>query len=221
MTEHNNEDVKAAARAWRELCPVYIACPQNAKIMEKELLRLVNEEGHEPESIQTYQIAFANVWEQLQLNEPSEKKRPEDMTPEDLFALPEPEKENLPSHLLKRLAEFELKQRRAKPQLSEELELLQSIFADEGFAYDDHNRGTVNKWLTDRNLAFTVQNIRQGIAQHENDLSPSEEVIDALTADEYKQQILDPEFRKARTAQAPRERNFPEGTRFSRYLHDS
>jgi hypothetical protein len=220
MTEHNSEEVKAAALAWRDICPTYIACPENAKIMEKEILRLVNEEGHEPESIRTYQIAFANVWDELKLNEPSEKKRPEAMTPEELFALPEPEKENLPSHLLKRLAEFELKQRRAKPQLSKELELLQSVFADEGFAYNDHNRRTVNKWLTDRNLAFTVHNIRQGIAQHENDLSPSEEVIDSLTADEYRDQILKPAFRKEQAAQAPRERNFPEGVRFSRYLHE-
>lgn len=142
------------------------------------------------------------------------------MTPEELFALPEPEKENLPSHLYKRLAEYEYKQHRVKPQLSEELELLQSVFADEGFAYNDHNRRTVNKWLTDRNLAFTVHNIRHGIAQHENDLSPSEEVIESLSASEYRDQILMPAFRKEQAAQAPRERNFPEGVRFSRYLHE-
>lgn len=58
MTKHNNEDVKAAALAWRDLCPVYVVCSKNAKVMEKEILRLVNEEGHEPESIRTYQIAF-------------------------------------------------------------------------------------------------------------------------------------------------------------------
>jgi len=218
-TERNCAEVKAAALAFREICPAYVVCPENAKIMEKEILRLVNEEGHEPESIRTYQIAFANVWDQLQLNDPSEKKRPEDLTPEELFALTEAEKEHLPTRLLKQLAEYEFKQQRVKPQLSEEVELLQSVFADEGFAYNDHNRRTVNKWLTDRDLAFSVHNIRQGIAQSENALTPSEEVIESLSADEYKQQILDPEFRKARAAQT--KRNFPAGVRFSRYLHDS
>ena len=220
MTQVNRNYAKSAAKTFSELTPEYIACPENARIMEAEISRLAQEEGRPPEDIRTFCTAFRNLRDQLRLNETPVQKPHSDMTVEELFSLPDSEKDNLSTSDLKRLAEYELKRRQIKPEIDESEALVRQLFNDEGLASSPENRQIVSRWLQERSLDFSPSNITKGIEECDELLEPSEEFISRMSADQYKRIVVDPTLRKQQASQPQRERNWPVGIRYTSWLHN-
>jgi len=109
----------AAAKTFVARNPGYVVSKKNSPIMARELIRLVEQEGAEPASVDTYVRAFQNCLQELEIREPEPRKSVEEMWPEELAALSPAEQERLPDHILRKLANYELTKRRQKPTLDE------------------------------------------------------------------------------------------------------
>jgi len=208
-----------AAKAFVARHPSYIVNKHNAGLMSKEVIRLVDEEGYDPASISTYEVAFQNLLQELELNEPEQPKSVEEMSPEELSALPPDKQDRLPTHLFRKLAEYDLKKRWKKPEVSKHTAFLKQTFEEEGFAFSPANAAAVNKWMEERNLGFTSANIRLALADCEDNLELSEKVLSEMPADEYRQ-IVEADFRKRHAEQKPRQPNWPVGFRYTSWLHN-
>ena len=175
----------AAAKTFIERNPSYIVNPHNSKLMSKELIRLVEDEGYDPASVSSYEQAMQNCWEQLELKEPEPRKTIHEMSCEELLALPPREYEKLPSEITREVANWEMAKLREKPVLSEDAAFLTETFEDSGVAYSPDNVSTVRRWLDERNLGYTAANLRLAINANEETLYPSEKVLASMSGDEY------------------------------------
>jgi hypothetical protein len=210
-----------AAKYFLEAHSCYIVCPENSKILTAEILRLVNE-GADPSAVTTYDRAFQNCWELLTLaEERAQPKTPEELTNEEIAVLSPVEQERLPGPVLRRFANWELKQRKQKPVLSEADTILKELFEENGFAYSAKNKATIGGWMDARGLGYSAANLTQAIDACESGLEPSEQAIADMSSEEYKQQIVDPTFREWQAKQAqPEPSRTPLGVRWTRYLHE-
>src|ERR1700733_2527500 len=148
--------VTAAAKTFLERHPSYIVCEENSKILPREAVRLVDEEGADPANVATYERAFSACLENLRLNEPPQSKSLDEMDGEELSALPDKKKDLLPDHLLKRLANYELQQRRKRPEPSEADLILRPLFGEEGFADSTKNRAIIGGYMNKRSLGYSL-----------------------------------------------------------------
>lgn len=225
MTKTNDEFVRehasAAVRAFCQENKAYIPCEDNSRILTKEVVRLYHEENADPTSLWTYRQAFRNVADQLHLNELPEQKNPSQMTPEELSALSDTEKDRLSLPDLKRLAEWEMRQRRVRPEMSLEQQLLKQLFEDEGFAFSGRNTAVIAKWIDERHLACSEPNILSALDACEQHLEPSERALEQMSGDEYRKAVVEPEFRKRQALQPTRESRVPLGVSFTQWLHNS
>jgi len=142
------------------------------------------------------------------------------MTPEELAKLSPAEQERLPDHILRKLANFELAQRRQKPTLDEHSATLKQIFEELDVAFSPGNTKIVAEWMNSRELGFSPANIRMAILDNESRLEPSEQVIQSMSAEEYKKAVLDPKLRAARAAQPKPGSKVPFGVQsYSSWIH--
>jgi len=213
---------KAAAQVFLELTPEYIVCPENAKILEKEIVKLVDREGFDPADVATYRKAFCRVADQLKLNEIREQKPLEEFSGEELSKLSTAEKDRLSTPLTKRLADFEFQQSRLKPEVTQEQQWARAEFEDADAAYSPANCRIVTDWLKSNGLALTPQNIRVAIIQVGEQLAPSEAYLNSLSADRYRKEVVEPEFRKQRASERKPESKLPFGIKsYADWLHSS
>lgn len=218
--ETTNAFATAAGKVFIERHSSYIRCPENAKLMMKEVLRLVEEENSDPANVGTYERAFSNCRENLRLQEISQPKTVDEMTPEELSALPDKEKDRLSSHLLKRLANWELDQRRKRPEPSDADLILRPLFGDEGFADSTKNRAIIGGWMNKRGLGYSLSNLSLAIEACSEHLEPSPQALERMSADEYRKSIIEPEFAKKQAAQPKRESRQPWGVKYTEWLHN-
>jgi hypothetical protein len=211
----------AAAKTFLERHPAYVVCPENSKIMSAEVIRLVDE-GADPANVATYERAFSNCLADLKLNEPPQSKSLDEMDGAELSALPDKKKDLLPDHLLKRLANYELQQRRKRPEPSEADLILRPLFAEEGSADSTKNRAIIGGWLNKRSLGYSLSNLSLAIEACSEHLEPSAQALEEMSGDEYRKSIVEPEFARKLAAQAkqPRhERGNPPGFSYVSWLH--
>jgi hypothetical protein len=75
--------------------------------------------------------------------------------------------------------------------------------------------------MDERGLAYSEENLTQGIYACEADLEPSPETIENMSSKEFKEKIVDPTFRDLQAKQPkPEPGNTPLGVRWTRYLHE-
>lgn len=217
----SNDFAKSAAKAFLERCPSYIVCQKNAKIMEKEILRLVDEQDADPGSISTYEQAFQNCFQELELREPEPRKSVEEMTGAELAKLSPTEQEKLSGDLLRKLANYELAQRKQKPVLDEYGAALKQMFEELDVAFSPANTKIINEWMDSRQLGYSPANIRLAIIDNESRLEPSEQAIEQMSSDEYREQVLKPKLQASQAAQKKVESRVPFGVQsYSGWLHN-
>jgi hypothetical protein len=209
-----------AAKYFLQKHPRYIVCPENSKILTVEILRLVNE-GADPSAVSTYDAAFSNCWESLTLKEEEQPKTPEELTMQEIAALSPIEQERLPGPVLRRFANWELQKRKQKPAPCETDAIIKSIFEESGFSDSAKNRSAISTWMNTRGLGYSEANLAQAIEACESELEPSEQAIQDMSGEEYKERIVDPTFREWQAKQPkPEPGNTPLGVRWTRYLHE-
>jgi hypothetical protein len=211
----------AAAKVFLERHPSYIVSPQNAKLMSEAILKLVDEENADPASVFTYERAFQDCLQLLELREPEARKSPQEMSGEELSKLSEPEKDRLPTQLFRKLADYELQQRSRKPALPDEIAMLKPLFEEQDVAFSAKNLKIVREWLDSRQLGYAEDNLRLAIITCEDQLEPSEQVLDLMSADEYRKSVVEPAFRQRRTAQPKPASRVPLGVKYTEWLHNS
>lgn len=219
MEQPNIVFVTAAAKVFLEQHPFYILNKHNAAIMAREITRLFEQEQYDPSSVETYAKAFQNCLEELELREPEARKTVEDMSPEELLALPPKEQERLPDRILKKMANYELSQRRHKPTPSEESALLTTLFEEQGFSFSPGNAAIVGDWMKARNLGYSESNLRLAISACEVSLDPSEQRLNDMSSDEYLDAVVKPEFARKQAAQPKRESAKPWGVSTVQWIH--
>ncbi len=211
----------AAAKVFLERHPSYIVGSHNATRMAKAILRLVDSEGADPASVSTYEQAFQDCLQELELREPEQPKSVEEMSGEELSMLPPDKQDRLPTHIFLKLAEFELRQRSRKPALPEECAMFKPLFEGEDVAFSAKNLEIVREWMDSRQLGYTDGNFRLAIIACEEQLEPSDEVLESMSADEYRKSVVEPSFRQRRAAQSKSENSKPLGVATVQYLHSS
>lgn len=212
---------KAAAREFVNRNPSYIVSKRNATLMSKEVLKLVDEQGYDPASVFTYERAFQNCLEELEVREAEPRKSVEELSSEELSTLSPAEQDRLPDHLLRKLANYELSQRRQKPTLDEHSATLKQIFEELDVSFSPANTKIIHEWLDLRQLGYTPANIRLAILDNESRLELSETALEAMSAADYKKEVLEPKLRAAQAAQKKVESRVPYGVQsYSGWLHN-
>jgi hypothetical protein len=211
----------AAAKVFLERHPSYVVGSHNADLMSKAILRLVDSEGADPANVSTYERAFQDCLQELELREPEQPKSVEEMTAEELSALPPEKQDRLPSHLLLKVANFDLNKRWKKPEASEHSQFLKETFESEGFAFSPANAKIINDWIEQRGLGFTSANLRLALADCEDKLELSEKVLNEMPADEYRKTVIEREFNQRQKEQPKREQRQPWGVKYTEWLHNS
>jgi hypothetical protein len=212
--------VEAAAREFMEQNPAYIATPANFRILTDEVSKLMDLENADPQSVVTFTKAFHRCSGKLELKAAEPIKSFDQFSVEELLALPAKEKDKLPDHLLKRMANHELAEKRRRPDISETDAIFRKLFGESGYADSVKNRALLGKWMNRRNLGCSLLNLQLGIEECSEHLEPSEQALEQMSADEYRKSVVEPEFARKKAAPKPRERNFPAGTRYTSFLHN-
>jgi hypothetical protein len=215
----NTSFVTAAAKTFLERHPSYIVCEENSKRLLREAVRLVDEEGADPANVATYERAFSACLADLKLNEAPQSKPLDEMTGEELAALPDKKKDLLPDHILKRLANYEFQQRRKRPEPSEADLILLPLFTKEGFADSTKNRAIIGGYLDKRGLGYSLPNLSLAIDACSERLEPSTQALEEMSGDEYRKSIVEPEFARKQAAQPKRESSKPWGVSSTQWLH--
>ena len=224
MDHQNDQGMFAtnAAKVFLEQHPSYIACPENCRVLMAEIQKLIDEEQVDSGNVATYEKAFLRCWQDLKLREAAKPKSPEEMTMEEIAALSPAEQDRLPGPILRRFANWELQQRMRKPVLTEVDAILKTLFENNGFADSIRNRATVGKWMDERGLMYSGENLTRAIEACEAGLEPSEAAIESMSGDEYKKRIVDPKFHEWQAKQTkPEPSCIPLGVRPTRYFHES
>jgi hypothetical protein len=219
--EPNSAFATSAAKVFLQRCPSYVVNKTNSAIMAKELIRLVEEEDCDAANVDTYVRAFQNCLGELEVREPEPRKSVEEMTPEELSKLSPTEQEKLPSNLLRKLANYELTQRRQKPTLDEHSAALKNIFEELDVAFSPANTKIIHEWMDSRQLGYSPANIRLAIIDNESRLELSEQAIDQMSSAEYRKEVLEPKLRASREAQSKPQSRVPFGVQsYSSFLHN-
>jgi hypothetical protein len=212
----------AAAKVFLERHPSYVVGSHNATLMSKAILRLVDSEGADPANVSTYEQAFQDCLQELELREPDQPKSVEEMSGEELLALSPDKQDRLPTHLFRKLAEYELRQRIQKPVLPEEIAMFKPLFEEQEVAFSAKNLKIVREWLDSRQLGYTDANLSLAIISCEDQLELSEQVLESMSGDEYRKTVVEPAFRKHQAEQPKRpESRVPWGVKFTEFLHNT
>jgi hypothetical protein len=220
QAQYNYGFVESAAKEFMEQNPAYLATPANYKVLTDEITKLIDEENADPQNVATYQKAFHRCSGKLELKAAEPIKSFDQFSVEELLALPAREKDKLPDHLLKRMANHEFAEKRRRPDISETDAIFRELFGESGYADSVKNRAILGGWINKRNLGCSLANLQLGIEACSEHLEPSEHALEKMSADQYARQIVFPEFKK-RWASAPKttERGNPPGTNYVSWLH--
>ena len=144
--------------------------------------------------------------------------------------MPEPTERQLTEADYKTMSADEFRERIVEPQFAEQKRKAKpeiDPFAGEFWAAhpdvspSKKNSAILLNWLFRRDLAPTQGNLHTAYESTSGQMEPSDLAISRMSSDEFKKRIVDPEFREIESKRPRRERKFPIGVRYTRYLHDS
>jgi len=220
---YNYDFVEAAAKEFMQQNPAYVPTAANFKKLTDEVSTLIAEENADPQTVATFTKAFHRCAGKLELKVADPIKTFDEMTVEELQTLSPKEKDKLPDHLLKRMANHELAEKRKRPQLSEVDVTLRELFSEAGYADSNVNKATVHRWMQAKQLGYSLSNLRLGIEENSDQLDLSAAALDRMSADDYKNRIVLPDFKKQQAAKAKQpthERGNPPGFSYVSWLHN-
>jgi hypothetical protein len=216
---YNYGFVESAAKECMEQNPAYIATPANYKVLTDEITKLIDEENADPQNVVTYQKAFHRCSGRLELKVAEPIKSFDQLRIEELLALPAKEKDKLSDHLLRRMANHELAEKRRRPDISETDAIFRELFGESGCADSVKNRAILGGWINKRNLSCSLANLQLGIEACSEHLEPSAQALEEMSGDEYRKSIVEPEFARKQAAQPKRENPKPWGVSSTQWLH--
>lgn len=195
-----------AAQTFAELTPAYLPCPEN---QEGIINWFKAHPDADPTEVSSFQSAF------FELRAKRKLKMPEPTEPEVDY------KTMSADEFRKRIVEpqFAEQKRKVKP----EVDPFAGAFwaAHPAVAPSKKNSAILLNWLFRRDLAPTPGNLHTAYESTSEQMEPSDEAISQMSSDEFKKRIVDPEFREIEGKRPKRDRQFPMGVQYTRFLHDS
>jgi hypothetical protein len=184
-----------AALAFMAAEPTFIAIPENSKAIVEYL------ENHPellPTEIASYQQAFRACHDRLRFEH--------QMSAEEF------------KHAVV-IPAFQ-KKRHNKPQPSDTDVMLKEIFESRGFADSVKNRATLNQYMREHDLDYSMDNLGHAIetvSEHPG-LEPSDAAIAAMPSHEYRK-VVEKEFREREAKNPPKATDKPWGVNWSNWIH--
>jgi hypothetical protein len=185
-----------AALAFMAETPAFIAIPGNSKIIVEYL------QSHpelDPTEVNSYRQAFSASREHLRFEHQMSSA-------EFLQAVVVPA--------------FQ-KRQREKPKPSEIDVVLKEIFESRGFADSIKNRATLNQYVREHDLDYSLENLGHAIetvSEHPG-LEPSDAAIAAMPSHEYRK-IVEQEFRERESKRPPKANEKPWGVNWSSWINN-
>jgi len=200
---------KNAAQTFMELTPAYLPCPENLEAIIKWFKA---HPSADPTEVRYFQSAFS------------------ELCAEGKLKMPEPTEPQLTDADYKTMSADEFRKRIVEPQFAElkrktkpEVDTFAGEFwaAHPDVAPSKKNSAILLNWLFHRDLTPTQGNLHTAYESTFGQMEPSDLAISRMSSDEFKKRIVDPEFQEIESKRPKRERKFPIGVRYTRFLHDS
>ena len=222
----NQQDkfAQSAAALFVSRHPEYKVVPENWEVMRSALEELHNA-GYDMRATTTYETAFENCRDRLQLQEtaPATALSYDELSMEQLAALSPKELDRVPDRVLRKLASWEATQR-MKPQPSDTDLMLKELFQSHGLADSAFNKAKVAKFMDEHGLDYSLENLTSVIQQlrdHPPGLEVSDAVVENLDSETYKNVVVIPEWKEQQAKQPkPEPSRVPIGVRYTSWLHN-